>query len=318
MYGPLLFGVLVALAVLVGFFALWRLVRSRDPVDARLLQYGVTGDELRVADPKALEPSRRRTWPALNRLLAGFGMGQRLAKALTLADVPLTSAEFALIMAGAGVVGFLIGTLRGGAGLGLVLGAVCILLPIMYLRMRKNRRQRALTEQLPETLTLLVGGLRAGYGLNQSLEMLVDNLPPPTSDEFARVNRAVSLGLPMQQALADMADRVGIDDLGLIVTAINAQHEMGGNLAQTLETIGETVRDRLRLLREIRVMTAQQRFTGYVLAVWPFAIALGIYLLNPDYMRRLFEPGMLWLPITALVMMVLGYIIIRRIVDIEV
>lgn len=318
MYGPLLAGVLVAVSVLIGFQALWRYTRIRNPVESRLQEYGVSEEELRTAGAEAPVTGRRRGWPGVNRLLAGFGLGHRLATLLARADVQLTAAEYTLIMLGLGLIGFLVGTVRAGALLGLVIGIVCTLLPFIYLRMRANRRQKAFTEQLPDVLTMLVGGLRAGYGLNQSLEMLIDNLPPPASTEFARVMRSVGLGLPIQQALSEMAARVGVDDLSLMVTAINAQHEMGGNLAHTLETIGETVRDRLRLLREIRVMTSQQRLTGYILAVWPFVVGLAIFLINPDYMRRLFEPGMWWLPAIALGMQIVGYLVIRRIVDIEV
>jgi tight adherence protein B len=318
MYGPLLFGLLVALAVVIGFAAGWRILRSRDPVEARLQEFGVSEEELQSADDDPYAIGRRRAWPGVTRLLAGFGMGPRLATLLARADVPLTAAEFALIMVGIGLVGFVIGTVRVGPLLGLAAGAICGFVPYLYLNVRRNRRQRAFTEQVPDVLTLLVGGLRAGYGLTQALEMLVDNLPPPSSTEFARVMRAVELGLPVQQALSEMADRIGTDDIALVVTAINAQYEMGGNLAQTLETIGETVRARIHLLREIRVLTAQQRFTGYVLAVWPFILGVAIFLLNPDYMSRLFEPDMLWLPAAAFVMMLLGFLVIRRIVDIEV
>jgi len=165
----------------------------------------------------------------------------------------------------------------------------------------------------------LVGGLRAGHGLSQAMEMVVQQVPPPASSEFGRAMRAVELGLPVQQALSDMAERVGIDDLDLVITAINVQYEMGGNLAQTLDVIAETVRDRIRMMREIRVLTAQQRFTGYVLAVLPIAVGVGIYALNTEYMSRLFEPGWIrLLPLAALLMQVAGFVVIRRIVDIEV
>jgi tight adherence protein B len=318
MYGPLLFGVLVSVSVLVGFAALWQVLRTRDPVEGRLQEYGADAYEHWGVDSGAYADERRRTWPGINRLLAGLGLGPRLALALTRADVPLTAAEFTVLIVIVAVLGFAIGTVRVGPLLGLVVAAVCGYLPVIYLRMRGSRRQRAFTEQVPEILTLLVGGLRAGYGLSQSLEMLVDNLPAPASTEFARVMRAVELGLPIQQALDEMATRVGTDDIALVVTAINAQYEMGGNLAQVLETIGQTVRDRLHLLREIRVMTAQQRLTGYILAVWPLFLGIAIYLLNPAYISRLFEPGWFWLPVAAVVLQVLGFLVIRRIVDIEV
>ena len=184
--------------------------------------------------------------------------------------------------------------------------------------MAQSRRRRALTEQLPQVLTLLVGGLRAGHGLSQGLATLVDQLSPPASTEFARVTRAVELGLPMQRALSQMGERVGSDDMALVVTAINVQHEMGGNLAQTLETIGETVRDRIHMLREIRVLTAHQRITGYILAALPLFLGLFFFLRTPAYMSRLFEPDWIWLPIAAGIMQILGFLVIRRIVDIEV
>jgi len=123
----------------------------------------------------------------------------------------------------------------------------------------------------------------------------------------------------VQQALSDMADRVGTDDADLVVTAINVQYEMGGNLAQTLEIIGETIRDRIRIKREIRVLTAQQRLSGYVLAVLPVVLAILLFIMRPEYMSRLFEPG--WvrlLPVTAVIMMIAGFLVIRRILDIEV
>jgi tight adherence protein B len=190
--------------------------------------------------------------------------------------------------------------------------------PVFYLRSRQRRRQRAFTEQLPDVLTLLVGALRAGQGLSQAMEMLVEQLPPPASQEFARAMRAVRLGQPIQQALLEMADRVGTDDLDLVVTAMNVQYEMGGNLAQTLDTIGVTVRDRIRLKRQIRTLTSQQRFTGYVLALWPLALAAALYFLNPSYLKQIFVPGWILLPIGAVVLQIAGFLVIRRIVDIEV
>jgi tight adherence protein B len=149
--------------------------------------------------------------------------------------------------------------------------------------------------------------------------VLVERLSPPVSDELARVTRALNLGLPIKAALQDMAERVGSDDLDLVVIAISVQHDIGGNLAETLEIISDTVQDRLRILREIRVLTAQQRFTGFVLALLPLAAGLVIFTINPEYISRLFAPG--WvrlLPVAAVFLQLLGYLIISRIVDIEV
>jgi len=323
---PLLFGFLVALSVLIGFIAVWRIVETRDPTENRLRRYAESMAGPGVADQEG-SPEQRETEPWMARLLAGFGVGPRIAQELAQADVPVTVAEFLLIMLGAGLVGLLIGLFRvgpalgppmgplAGVGLAVILGA----LPLVYLQIKKARRQRMITEQLPDVLTLLVGSLRSGQGLSQALGMLVDEVPPPAGDEFARVSRAMEFGASVQDALWDMADRVGSDDLDLVVTAITVQYQMGGNLAETLETIAKTVRDRINLLREIRVLTAQQRYTGYVLALLPVVTGLLIFIVNPEYMGRLFEPGLVRiLPAAAVVLQVVGYLIMQRIVDIEV
>jgi tight adherence protein B len=149
--------------------------------------------------------------------------------------------------------------------------------------------------------------------------MLVDRMAKPASVEFGRVMRAVRLGVPVTRALNDMADRAGSDDLYLVVTAMNVQAELGGNLAQILETITETVRERIRIKREIRALTAQQRGTGYILAGLPIAVGFMLSMIRPGYLDPLFAPGMMRLVlIFAVVMQVVGFLIIRKIVDIEV
>lgn len=313
--GPLIFALLVTLSVLMAFMAMWRTFGGRDPVEERLAEYGATLD----AGLAEGAPARRSRLPILNRLVGRFSFGPRLAESLTRADLSMTAAEYGLIVVGLAVGGFLLGTWRAGPLVGALLGLVLGYLPFFYLRRRENSRRRAFTEQIPDILTLLVGALRAGYGLTQAMGLLVEQMDQPASKEFARVMQAISLGLPVQRALADMAGRVGSSDWDMVVTAINVQYDTGGNLAQTLDTIGETVRDRIRLLRDIRVMTAQQRLTGYVLAVLPLAVALAMTVVAPEYIRRLFEPGLIrLLPLMAVVMQVIGFLIIRRIVDIDV
>ena len=319
MIGLLLFAALVALLVFIAFAAALQLLRSRDPLEARLADYEAGRQASGAGEEGAGPAPARRAWPGVTRLLAGFGLGPRLAAALVRADVALTAPEYALIVVGAAAAGFALGAVRAGLPVGLALGATLGMAPLLYLRMRGSRRLRAFTEQLPDVLTLLVGALRAGFGLSQALELVIQQLPPPASTEFGRVQRAVGLGVPVQRALREMSDRVGSDDLALVVTAVTVQYEMGGNLAQTLETIGETVQDRIRMLRQIRVVTAQQRFTGYFLAAWPFFLGLALFLLNPEYIGRLFAPG--WvrlLPAAAVALQVAGFLVIRRIVDIEV
>jgi len=316
---PLIFGLLVGVLVLIGFVGLWSVTGGRDPVDDRLSEYGYREEVTPNGQARDLGRGQRfRRW--LNRLINGFGLGHRLADTVMQADLPLTASEYVLILIGAAALGFLIGTfVLGDIIFGIVFAVAGFVVPGVYVRGRRSKRQRQITEQLPDILTLMVGALRSGYGLSQAIELLVEQLPPPASIEFERVQRATGFGLSLQEALTDMANRVGTDDVSLVVTAINVQSETGGNLATTLDTIGVTIRDRLKLKRDIRVMTSQQRFTGYVLAFLPAALAVIIYLLNPDYMSQLFEPGLVRiLPITAVVLQIIGFFVMKKIVDIEV
>ncbi len=309
--GPLIFGLLIALTVIVAFTALWFVTRPRDPVGQRLQDYGSQADAVQPQAPKR----RSRVRSGLLRV----GLGPALGEALQRADVPFTAVEYLMVIIAMGLVGFVLGSVRLNVALGLVLAPIFAYLPLLYLRMRRRKLQRDLVAQLPDMLTLMVGALRAGYGLTQTLDMLVKRLTPPASTELARVMRAVSLGLPVQRALRDMADRLDIDDVDLIVTAVSVQYEMGGNLAQTLDVISETIRERIRMLREIQVLTSEQRFTGYVLGLLPMVVAFILFMLNPAYMSRLFEPGWIRLvPAVAIVMQILGFVAVSRIVDIEV
>lgn len=314
MTAPLLFGLFTGLAVFLLFLAVWRIAPRKDPVAARLAEYGFDPRQRSAADSGA-----RPRLPFLTRLLTGFGVGPRLAAALSQADVPMTAAEYMLVMVGCGAFGLVLATWRINFLVGLPVGLLFTPLPLLYLRIAAGRRRQALTNQLPDVLTLLVGALRAGYGLNQAIGVLVDQLAAPSSVEFGRVQHAINLGVPVPRALADMAARVGSDDLDLAVTAITVQHEMGGNLAEILDTIGDTIRARIRILRDVRVLTAQQRTTGYVLAGLPVALAVGLGLISPGYFSAFFEPGLLrLLPAFAGVMILIGFFIIQRIVDIEV
>jgi tight adherence protein B len=313
---PLVAAILAGSAVFLVFMALWLLIQRRDPVDERLIQYGVAAE---LAAGQAMGQVGERYPSAVQRFVAGFGLGPQLALALTRADVPLKATEFLGIVILLGIVGFGVGTLRMGVVLGLVIGVALACFPFLALSVRQVRRLRRITQQIPDMLTLVVGGLRAGYGLGQALGLVVERISDPIAGEIGKVMRAVNLGVPLQVALLDASSRIGSDDFHLVVIAINVQIETGGNLAVTLETIGETVRDRLQMLNEIRVLTSQQRFTGYVLGAMPIAVGLILSLINPEYIRDLFAPG--WvrvLPISAAFLQILGFAVIQRIVDIEV
>jgi len=315
MIGALLFGFLVAVGVLIIFLAVGRSLATDEPVDERLAQYGITAD---LGDGAAGDGTAPRM-TGLSRAFSGLSASAALSTLLARTDVPMTAAEFVLIMIGAGVGGFVLGWWQLGLLPGVALGLVAGYLPIIYLRSQIAGRRVKFGEQLPDALALLVGALRTGYGLLQGMEMLVSQMPAPISGELSRVVRLVGLGVPMQRALGEMARRMVSDDLDLVVTAISVQYELGGNLAQTLETITETIRDRVRIKREIRSLTGQQRATAYLLAIMPVATGAILYVINPAYMGRLFEPGLIRiLPIGAVLMVTLGFMAMNKITAIEV
>lgn len=316
---PVIAAILITIAVLSLFIGLGRLTPQRDPMEQRLAEYGLS-DYVRGTRHAAKEkPTEGGRFPILNRLLSGYGAGEKLARALIRADVPLTAAEFTVLMLLLGAAAFALGFWRMNAAAGFLLACVVAPAPLLFLKFKQSRRNSAFIAQLPDLLTLLVGSLRAGYGLSQAIELVAREVPEPASKEFARVVRAVGLGLPLQRALEGMAERIDSDDLDLMVTAINVQYEMGGNLSAVLDTISDTIRQRVRVLREVSALTAQQRLTGTILALLPVGLGGAIMMLQPNYFEPFLEPG--WprvLPIAAVVLMVVGYMIIQKILDIKV
>lgn len=215
-----------------------------------------------------------------------------------------------------GLIGFLISRFWFSA---LMLAVASAFVPTLYVKWRQRRRLAAFNNQLGDVVNVLIGSLRAGYGLMQSFDYVSDRLLDPAANEFGRVVREVSLGLSTNEALANVLKRVESDDLELMVTAISIHHEVGGNLTTILESISETIRERVRIKREISSLTAMQRYSAYVLVTLPFSVSGVLFLMNPAYMLRLFERGpTLCIPIGALISMVLGFLITRRIVAIEV
>jgi len=208
--------------------------------------------------------------------------------------------------------------------IGLIVGP---LIPRIYLNVMANRRLRAFEAQLSDTLNLWVNALRSGYSVLQGMEAIATEQPPPVSKEFERVVQEVRLGLSLNHALLNMLRRVPSEDLDLIVTAVNIQREVGGNLTEILDTISYTIRERVRIKGEIRTLTAQGRLTGVIISLLPIGLAVALNLLNPDYGGQLIAreaPFVLGIPCgwiviaTTLIMMLVGFILVRRIVDIEV
>jgi tight adherence protein B len=269
----------------------------------------------------------------LNRVVEQRDFGANLARDIARADLKLRPSEYMVIWGGSIVgVPFLFLMLSIvlaplGTGIALVIGAVIgFFLPRMWLGRRRASRLNAFNKQLPDTITLIANALRAGSSFLQAIEMVVRESTPPVTVEFGRVVREVNLGLAFDVALENMVRRVRSDDLELMATAITIQHQVGGNLAEILDSIAFTIRERVRIKGEIRTLTAQQRMSGYVVAGMPIALMGLLFVLAPGFTKPMFEnpPGIMGLPAGMIVLgiggffMFVGFMLIRRIVAIEV
>jgi tight adherence protein B len=269
----------------------------------------------------------------LNRVVEARDFGANLAREIARADLKLKPSEFLAIWA-ASIVGipllfivFSLGLPALRSPLALIIGAfIGFMLPRFWLGRRKGGRLGAFNKQLPDTITLLANGLRAGSSFLQAVELVVRESRPPVSTEFGRVIREVNLGLPFEQAMENMVRRVRSEDLELMATAINIQHTVGGNLAEILDSIAYTIRERIRIKGEIRTLTAQQRLSGYVVGFLPIGLAGFLFVAAPNFMAPMFQnpPEALGLPLGVVIlafggfMMFIGFLLIRKIVDIEV
>lgn len=308
----------LGLMIMISFtsWLVWSLVRGQSGViQTRLETYAARGRGI------SQERQPRRTMATqLDQALRKRSYGQHLADELAKADLQLRVSEFVVLSILAAVMCVLIGLILFSTPvLALLTGVIGFLLPRLYLKRRQSARLRAFNEQLGDALRLLVSSLRSGYSMLQSMEVVASELPEPISTEFARVVREVSLGLSQEQALNNMLKRVESDDLDMMVTAINVQHEVGGNLGEILDTISETIAERVRIQGEIRVLTAQQMISGYLVTFLPFGLTLILFMINRSYMMQLFQDicGIAMVA-AGLLMIGSGYLIIRRIVRIQI
>ena len=270
----------------------------------------------------------------LNKVVEKRDFGANLLRDLGAADLKLKPSEYLAIW-GATIVGvpavmfllgFVVKSLQNPLVLliGLLIG---FFVPRFWLNNRKSSRLKAFNKQLPDTVTLIANALRAGSSFLQAIELVVRESRPPISIEFGRVIREVNLGLPFDLALENMVKRVKSEDFELMATAIAIQHQVGGNLAEILDSIAFTIRERIRIKGEIRTLTAQQRLSGYVVGALPFFLAFFIFLAAPKFFDPMFasgDPQVIGIPAGVILLgiatlaMGAGFYFIQKIVDIEV
>jgi len=245
---------------------------------------------------------------------------EKLALQLISANWPITETEYFVIRFASIFVGLIIGgvafrSIYSGVGV----AVIAYILPGFFLQRSILNRRNKFEGQLIDVLVLMTGAVRAGYSILQALDVIIDEMNAPASDEFRRVRREVGLGLPLSQALTNLTTRMENDDLLLVVTAIKINQQVGGNMATMLEAVTKTIRERVALFAAIRALTSQQRYASYALTLLPFLVAALLFILNPEYIARVFEPGpFLCIPFGALILVLIGNVWIRSLTKIDV
>ena len=300
-------------------------------VASRLERYARSGaDQAGTADSGDRESA---LMAGLTRAIESRDLTTRLSTEIARADLKLRPAELIaawvaspfVFVAAAYAIGFVFPSFQNVIALAVAF-LVGAYFPRWYLKYRQRKRVLAFSTQLPDTITLLANSLRAGSSFLQGLELVAREARPPISEEFERVVREMSLGVALQPALNNLVRRVASEDLELMVTAINIQSQVGGNLATVLDSIAYTIRERVRIVGEINTLTAMQRYSGYVITLLPVGLGAILFLISPSYMGAMLRspPTLFGLPtgvifmIIGLISMGIGYVFIRRIVDIKV
>lgn len=314
-------GVLILILLIVAVVV--SITGERSLVDERLGQLGEDEDAKEARE----EASRSIVTDWVNRRVASSSTGDRVARELARADLKFKVAEYyALVFISTIGLGLLAWAIQGHWASFLIGAIAGFFAPRFYVKQQQSARIRKFDDQLGDMLNLMVNGLRAGYSTMQALEAVSRELPSPISDEFHRVVQEMQIGLPMEKALENLFRRIPSEDLDFVITAINVQREVGGNLSEILDTISFTIRERVRIKGEIRVMTANVRASGGILSLIPVALALALWFLSPEYIGTFFAPnGFVDQPLCGIIsvtviigLIVAGYFVMMKIADIEV
>lgn len=285
-------------------------------------------DQIAGTDQEVFETTGTDSRPLtdwINTRVEGTSFAERISKNLARADVKMKPGEYVgLVVISIIGVGFVAWFIGGQGTQGIVLGIAGAIggffLPGFYLKRQQSKRLQRFDEQLPDMLSLMVNGLRAGYSTMQAMEAVSKELPPPLCDEFRRVVQEIQLGVSMEKSLENLLRRIPSQDLDFVITALNVQREVGGNLAEILDTISFTIRERVRIKGEIRVLTTQVMYSGRFLSLMPLILLAVLYVVNRPYMMEFFDNppcGFIALALAS-ILIAIGYFVMNKLSDIEI
>ena len=267
-----------------------------------------------------LKASDTGALPAFERMMAGTTRGSAIGRWIEQSGMRVSLSGVFLMAAGLGVVMAMVATMVTRTPMAMPLGfALGFALPFLLLRMKRTRRLRKFEEEFPEALDLIARALKAGHAFATGLKMVADEMEEPVGPEFRKTFDEQNLGLPLKDALENLTLRIPILDVRFFATAVLIQRETGGNLSEILENLAHVVRERFKILRQVRVYTAHGRLTGYVLLALPAFLGVALSFINPEHMNLLFRERMgQMMLIAAMVMQFIGYMWIKQVVKIEV
>ena len=313
--------ILLALVFLSAFMGLWA-VLAPDPKVLQQLHRAVRRGEAQVvAEVSRSGPGqtpRERLAGALESVVLRRALVQRLEARLRAADLELRVGEFVMLSLVLGLVGVVIAALLGGGAL-FVLALGCTALPTLFLATRSQERHKQIATALPDALGSTASALRAGFSLLQALDACARQTKGPLGQEFERVLAETRVGVPVDEALENLAVRAGSADLNLMVTAVQIQRQVGGNLAEVLDRIQQTIRERVRLQAEVRALSAQGRMSSLIIGLLPIGLLLMMGLIAPSFVGPMFQPGIgRTLLVLAALFELAGFFVLSRVVRIEV
>jgi len=292
----------------------------RRRIDDRLKQLVQERGGASQREMQLLKEELLSTVPVFHRALIRFEVFNNLQTTLRQADMTITVYRFLTYSLIGGLVAGLLTFFFSGSLMAMfIITIVVMVAPLLWVQNKRRRRFNSFLEQLPDALELMVRSLQAGHSFSSALQMVATEMPEPIAREFGKTYEEQNLGLNIKSALENMVERVPILDLKLCVTAVLIQREIGGNLSEVLRNISHTIRERFRIQGEIRVKSAQARLSGYIVSALPFFLFFWINLVNPAYMKTLYDhPNGIYILGGGIVMQVVGWLIIRKIVNIEI
>jgi tight adherence protein B len=292
---------------------------QRRRLEQRILEVGSPVDEPSSAE-SLIKHQASGPLPALDRLAGRTGRGSAMGSWIEQSGMRLTVSGLLLMALGTAALMALVTSVVVPVPFAAFIGAAAgFAIPFLIVQRRRTARLRKFEEMFPEALDLIARAVRAGHAFSAGLKMAADEVDNPVGPEFRKTFEEQNYGLPLKDALNNMGVRVPLLDVKFFATAVLIQRDTGGNLAEILDNLAHVVRERFKILRQVRVHTAHGRFTGYVLLALPAALAIALMFINPEHMSLLFRERVGQMLITAvLVMQTVGYLWIRKIVKIEV